>query len=235
MDERMLRLLDFMQSYLVSPARSPAEKAQEDYLAKYPRRQTHETEYDFNLRINAFKNPGQILTEIDLYGAGDFYVEYKKTERQSYPSGDTYVTTVQEMRLLLRTKQLTEPVIIALLLEDVPLSLIYEAMNEFDQRSIYSKAIALAAISGDESNLNTLAKLYLGTAKWDRYGHCFDQEVMIAALGRVPRLQFNEIFCTGINSQTFGPLLKVCKDEIRAGRAGNRMAKGHVLEDDVGL
>jgi hypothetical protein len=235
MDERMLRLLDFMQSYLVSPARCPAEKAQEDYLAKYPCRQTHETEYDFNLRINAYKNPGQILTEIDLYGAGDFYCEYKKTQRQSYPSGDTYVTTVQEMRLLLRTKQLTEEVIIALLMENVPLRVIYDAMNEFDQKSIYSKPIALAAVNGCVENLKTLAMLYLGTEKWDRYGHCFDQEVMIAALGRVPRLVFNEIFCTGINDKTFGPLLEVCKAEIRAGRAGNRMAKGHVLEDDMGL
>ncbi len=235
MDERMLRLLDFMQSYLVSPARSQAEKDQEDFLAKYPHRQIHESRYDFLLRMNAFKNPEQIVAEIASHGADDFYCEYKKTERQSYPSGDTYVTTVQEMRLLLRTKQLTEPVIIALLMEDVPLRTIYDAMNEFDQASIYSKPIALAAVNGRVENLKTLEMLYIGLSKWETYGHCFDQDVMIAALGRVPRNDFNEIFDTRFGVQTFGPLLEECKEEIRSGRAGNKMAKGHVLEDDMGL
>jgi hypothetical protein len=235
MDERMLRLLDTIQSFLVSPARSPAEQAQEDFLARYPRRQIHESRYDFNLRINAFKTPSQILAEIELRGARDYYCEYKKIQRQSYPSGDTYVTTVQEMRLLLRTKQLTEPVIVALLANDVPLRVIYDAMNEFDQPSIYSKAIALAAVNGCVENLSTLMMLYLGKFRWDVHGHCFDQEVMIAALGRVPRNEFNEIFRLGIRSKTFDPLLDECKKEIRAGRAGNQMAKGHVLEDEMGI
>lgn len=231
----MLRLMDFIESHLESPARSLAEKAQEHYRARYPFQHSDESLYRFNLRMNGYKTPDQILTEIERNGAGDYYLEHKEVARRSYPSGDIYVQAVQEMRLGLRTRQLTEPVIVALLDHSVPLNMIYEGMSEPDQPSIFTKPIALAAGRGPVENVKTLSQLYLGGFRWQSHGHHFDHEVMLAILGNLTRPEFFEIFGSDIALKTFGQLIDECKDMVRAGQGGNLRARGHVLEDDVGI
>ena len=235
MDERMLRLMDFMDSHLESPARCPAEKAQEQHRAKYPFQHSDESLYRFNLRMNAYKTPDQILTEIERNGAGDYYLEHKEVARRSYPSGDIYVQAVQEMRLGLRTRQLTEPVIVALLDHGVPLNMIYDALSESDQASIFTKPIALAAGRGTVENVKTLRQLYLGGFRWQAFGHHFDHDVMLVILGNITRPEFLEIFCSDIALKTFGQLIDECKAMVRAGQGGNLRSRGHVLEDDVGM
>ena len=235
MDERMLRLKDFLGSYLQSTARSPAELAKEIHRARYPYHHPDESDYDFNLRMNAYKTPGQICTEISQQGAGDFYCHYKNTERRSHPFGDTYVHHIDEMRLLLRSSQLTEDVIVTTLMAGVPMKVVYDAIAEDDRPRIYTKKITIAGINGSPSNLAFIDCICSGTGRWESHtSEIFDTDVMLALLS-VDRIMFNESIKFMPFIAEFQERLEKCKAEIRAGNLGDYRSKGNTLMDDIGL
>lgn len=235
MDERMLRLKDFLGSYLQSTARSPAELAKEIHRARYPYHHPDESDYDFNLRMNAYKTPDQICAEISLRGTGDFYCEYKKTERRSHPFGDTYVHHIDEMRLILRSAQLTENVIIQVLKAGVPMKLVHDAIAEGERSRIYTKEIILAGINGLSSNLVFIDIICSGKGRWESHtAEIFDQEVMLALLS-VERIQLCESLKFMPWLQEFKARLELCMQKVRDGTIGDYRAKGNVLMEDLGM
>lgn len=236
MDERMLRLKDFLESYLLSEAKSPEERAQELYRARYPFRHPEESHYDFCLRINAYKNPEQICAEIERSGnADDFYCEYHKVERRSCPFGNIYVETIHEMRLLVRSKQLTEAVMVALLKAGVPMNDVYDAIAEDERTRIYTKPIILAAIGGDTTNLKMIDRLCSGKGRWESHSSAiFDDDVMLALLS-ANRMQFiSSIACMNWIPE-FVSRLESCRAKVRSGEYKCHKAKGNTLMDDIGL
>ncbi len=236
MDERMLRLKDTLETHLLSAARSPSERAQELHRARYPFQHTDESTYDFRLRINAYISPDQICAEIERAGnADDYYCEYHKLERRSYPFGDTYVETIHEMRLLVRSKQLTEPVMVALLQAEVPLEDVYEAITQDDRNRIYSKPIILAAIDGHDTNLKMIDRICSGMGRWDSHTRdIFDDDVMYALLS-VDRERFISSIEFLLSNKEFVSRLESCRDHVRSGAHRCLMAKGNVLMDDIGM
>lgn len=231
----MLRLKDFLGSYLQSTARSPAELAKEIHRARYPYHHPDESDYDFNLRMNAYKTPDQICAEISLRGAGDFYCEYKKTERRSHPFGDTYVHHIDEMRLILRSAQLTENVIIQVLKAGVPMKLVHDAIAEGERSRIYTKEIILAGINGLSSNLVFIDIICSGKGRWESHtAEIFDQEVMLALLS-VERIQLCESLKFMPWLQEFKARLELCMQKVRDGTIGDYRAKGNVLMEDLGM
>lgn len=231
----MLRLKDFLGTYLQSTARSPAELAKEIHRARYPYHHPDESDYDFNLRMNAFKTPSQICAEISLRGAGDFYCEYKKTERRSHPFGDTYVHHIDEMRLVLRSAQLTEAVIIEVLEAGVPMKLVHDAIAEDDRSRIYTKAIMLAGIKGLSTNLVFIDIICSGKGRWESHTSAiFDQDVMLAMLS-VERTILNESLKFMPWLPEFQERLDSCMESVRRGVLGDYRAKGNVLMEDMGM
>lgn len=231
----MLRLKDFLGTYLQSTARSPAELAKEIHRARYPYHHPDESDYDFNLRMNAYKTPDQICAEISLRGAGDFYCEYKKTERRSHPFGDTYVHHIDEMRLILRSAQLTENVIIQVLKAGVPMKLVHDAIAEDERSRIYTKEIILAGINGLSSNLVFIDIICSGKGRWESHtSEIFDQEVMLALLS-VERIQLCESLKFMPWLQEFKARLELCMQKVRDGTIGDYRAKGNVLMEDLGM
>lgn len=231
----MLRLKDFLGSYLQSTARSPAELAKEIHRARYPFHHPDESDYDFNLRMNAYKTPDQICAEISLRGAGDFYCGYKKTERRSHPFGDTYVHHIDEMRLILRSAQLTEAVIIEVLRAGVPMKLVHDAIAEDDRSRVYTKKIILAGINSHPCNLTFIDIICSGKGRWESHtSEIFDQDVMLALLS-VERIQLTESLKFMPWLQEFKLRLDACMQKVRDGSLGDYRAKGNVLMEDLGM
>lgn len=234
MNTNIFRAVDMLQPYLLDPAMSEEDKKLAEEKASYPFPHPGESDFQFNLRMNAFKTEAQILDEIARKGAGDFYMLYQGVSCESDWSGlEIYENDIEEMRVALERGQVTKRVCLALLSTGALYEDLFPAYMPLDLE--FDRDIWLTAISSNGQNVDILMKTFLieedGTALHPLGA---DTEIIIAAISSAGE-GLNEIEKLIGRFPGYIRAKEEASEFIRSGLSGDLGAQAYVLSRDLGI